>query len=506
MRRLIAGAYVPLIVVTLVAVIILAQGLTLWRSYQATWQLAVHSAENVLNTVAANIERNLTVIDLTLRGAEDAFTAEAVRNLTPEIRRMVLFDRAASARYLGALVILDRDGDLIEESGSSQRHQMNFADRDYFKAQVNGKTGTYVSAPFLSRLRDNDPSIALSRGISGRDGQFEGVVAAALRLAFFQSLLNSINLGPESVIAITRTDGTVILRSPSTDGKGNSGISVAASPVFQRMIARPGEQFSERSRLDGIDRYYLHTIIGDYPLLLSVGISPAAAMAEWTEFALISSALTIGMCILFIVLVRVLRLALRRSQEVEEQLEVLAVTDELTSLPNRRAFDLALASEMRRAARHRTSLAVLMLDVDHFKRVNDNFGHAVGDVVLARIAKEISRSIRRPGDFAARYGGEEFTVILPATETGGASFIAERMRLAIASMEPCPNEPALGKVTVSIGISVTLADPTTSGADLVARADRALYEAKGAGRNRVVIYQPDEFDNAVGATDVTLGG
>lgn len=156
MRRLIAGAYVPLIVVTLVAVIILAQGLTLWRSYQATWQLAVHSAENVLNTVAANIERNLTVIDLTLRGAEDAFTAEAVRNLTPEIRRMVLFDRAASARYLGALVILDRDGNLIEESGSSQQHQMNFADRDYFKAQVNGKTGTYVSAPFLSRLRDND--------------------------------------------------------------------------------------------------------------------------------------------------------------------------------------------------------------------------------------------------------------------------------------------------------------------------------------------------------------
>lgn len=291
------------------------------------------------------------------------------------------------------------------------------------------------------------------------------------------------------MISITRTDGIIILRSPSTDGKGNSGLSVAASPVFQRMIARPRERFSERSPVDGVDRYYLHTIIRGFPILLSVGISPAVATAEWTESALISSVLTIGMCILFIVLIRALRLALLRSQEVEEQLEVLAVTDELTSLPNRRAFDLALDSEMRRAARLRTSLAVLMLDVDHFKRVNDNFGHAAGDVVLVRIAEAISRSVRRPGDFAARYGGEEFTVILPATESGGAISIAERMRLAIASMEPCPDKPALGKVTVSIGIAVALVDPSTLGTDLVAQADRALYEAKGAGRNRVVIYQ-----------------
>ena len=255
------------------------------------------------------------------------------------------------------------------------------------------------------------------------------------------------------------------------------------------MLAEPGEQFSQRSQLDGIDRYYFHKIISGFPLLLSVGISPTAAMAEWTESALISSALTAGMCVLLIILIRALRLALMRSQEVEEQLEILAVTDELTGLPNRRAFDLALGSEMRRAARHHTSLAVLLVDVDHFKRVNDRFGHAVGDVVLARIAKEIAASIRRPGDFAARYGGEEFVVILPATEAGGASFIAERMRLAIASMDPCPAEPTLGKVTVSIGVVATFVEPASSGAELVTWADRALYAAKGAGRNSVAVHQ-----------------
>lgn len=499
MRRLIAGAYVPLIVAALVAVILLAQGLTLWRSYQATWLLAVHSAQNVLNTVAANIDRNLTVIDLSLRGAEDAFATNGVRELAPEIRQMVLFDRAASARYLGALVILDRNGNILEQSGAAQPRQINLADRDYFKAQVKGPAGNYVSAPFRSRLRENDPSIALSRRISSPDGAFEGVVAAALRVAFFQSLLDTVNLGRESAIAITRTDGTIILRSPSTDGKGNTGLNIAGSPVFQRMIAKPGEQFSQRSRLDGIDRYYLHTLIGEFPLLLSVGISPAAAMADWTESALISSALTSGMCVLLIVLFRALRLALVRSQEVEEQLEILAVTDELTGLPNRRAFDLALASELRRAARDHTSLAVLMVDVDHFKRVNDRFGHGVGDVVLARIAKEISRSIRRPGDFAARYGGEEFTVILPATEAGGASFIAERMRLAIASMDPCPIEPGLGKVTVSIGIATGSVPASSLGAELLTRADRALYEAKGAGRNRVVIWEQSAVAGAISA-------
>lgn len=492
MRRLVAGSYVPLMVAALVVVIILAQGLTLWRSYLATWSLASVSAENVLNTIAANIERNLSIIDLSVRGAVDAFGADGVRGLAPELRRSVLFDRAASARYLGQLVILDRNGDVVEASGSLQPQKINLSDRDYFKAQVNGDMGLYVSAPFRSRLRDNDPSIALSRRISGPDGSFEGVVLAALRLAFFQSLLDTINLGPESAIAITRTDGTIILRSPSTDGAGNSGLNVAASPVFREMTARPSDPFSQRSQLDGIDRYYVHTVIGQFPIFLSVGISPAAAMSEWTESALISSALTLGMCMLLIVLIRALRLALMRSQEVESQLKILAVTDELTGLPNRRAFDLALGSEMRRAARHHTSLAVLLVDVDHFKHVNDRFGHAVGDVVLARIAKEISRSIRRPGDFAARYGGEEFTVILPATEAGGASFIAERMRLAIASMDPGPNEPGLGKVTVSIGIAAGSVPASFSGAELVVRADRALYEAKGAGRNRVVIYHNDE--------------
>ncbi|WP_408647752.1 diguanylate cyclase [Xanthobacter dioxanivorans] len=142
---------------------------------------------------------------------------------------------------------------------------------------------------------------------------------------------------------------------------------------------------------------------------------------------MILSALTIAVCVLLILLIRTLHLALLHSQEVEEQLEVLAVTDQLTGLPNRRAFDLALASEMQRAARHRTPLAVLLIDVDHFKRINDRHGHGVGDVVLTRVARQLARSIRRPGDFAARYGGEEFVAIcLPPMWPGPPSSLSRR--------------------------------------------------------------------------------
>lgn len=487
MRRLVSGAYVPLAVGTLITILIAAQGLTLWRSYQTTWLLAVRSAENALNTISASISRNLSVLELSLMGAQEAIGKSDLADIPVELRQMVLFDRAASAQFLGSMLVLDRDGRIIHDSGSFPPRDGNFRDRDYFTAHTIEDKGTYLSAPFESRLRDNDPSIALSRRVSGQDGQFEGIVLAAIRIAFFKSLIDKINLGPDSVITLTRSNGIVIIRSPSTDGKGNFGASISNSPIFKRMLATPGQAFTDISVFDGVRRYYISTKIEPFPLLLSIGIATEAAMNEWAVNALTSSALTVAMCVLFILLVRALRLALLRSHEIEGQLEALAVTDALTGLPNRRAFNLAIASEMRRAARQRTPLAILLIDVDHFKSINDNYGHGVGDIVLARVASQISRSIRRPGDFAARYGGEEFAAILPSTDAEGATTIAERMRSAIEAMAPCPSQPKLERVTVSIGVSVGLVDPASPPAQIVNRADRALYEAKGGGRNRVII-------------------
>jgi two-component system cell cycle response regulator len=166
-------------------------------------------------------------------------------------------------------------------------------------------------------------------------------------------------------------------------------------------------------------------------------------------------------------------------------------TDVLTGWNNRRYLLVRLAEELARARRDKTSLVCLMLDIDHFKRVNDTWGHAAGDVVLKELAHRIESQVRA-SDVAARYGGEEFVVLLPATNVAAAEKLAERIRRAIAASPiELPNGDTV-TVTTSIGIAETGADAEIEelkvlGEALIARADVALYAAKSAGRDRVVI-------------------
>jgi diguanylate cyclase (GGDEF)-like protein len=166
-------------------------------------------------------------------------------------------------------------------------------------------------------------------------------------------------------------------------------------------------------------------------------------------------------------------------------------TDVLTGWNNRRYLSVRLVEELARARRDRSGLVCLMLDVDHFKSVNDTWGHAAGDTVLRELAQRIESQVRA-SDVAARYGGEEFVVLLPDTEVASARLLAERIRKAISAT---PFDLPSGEtvtVTASIGISEVHpdhgeADLKTVGDSLVARADVALYAAKSAGRDRVIV-------------------
>jgi len=166
-----------------------------------------------------------------------------------------------------------------------------------------------------------------------------------------------------------------------------------------------------------------------------------------------------------------------------EILEKLALTDPLTGLANRRAFQQALEAELSRVARHGRPASLLFLDLDHFKGVNDAHGHAVGDEVLAAFALVLKRGSRR-GDLAARIGGEEFAVLLPTTGVVPAGLVAERIRRAT---ETRPLGRAVSvPVTVSIGLTSTEGQAQPPAAEeLLRRADAALYRAKAEGRNRV---------------------
>jgi len=172
------------------------------------------------------------------------------------------------------------------------------------------------------------------------------------------------------------------------------------------------------------------------------------------------------------------------------ELSSLGMEDQLTGMPNRRSFDNRLAMEWGRAMRERTSLCMLMIDVDHFKAFNDTYGHQQGDVALQMVAKTIPLPLRRSSDFTARWGGEEFAVLLPNTNSEGASRVAENIRLGIENAEiPNLDGGLMQKVTVSIGVGSLIPRPKDSVDKLIAHADAALYHAKKTGRNKVCRYE-----------------
>jgi two-component system chemotaxis family response regulator WspR len=168
------------------------------------------------------------------------------------------------------------------------------------------------------------------------------------------------------------------------------------------------------------------------------------------------------------------------------ELSRLSALDGLTGLANRRRFDEVIEQECRRARREKTTLALIMTDVDFFKKYNDAYGHQGGDDCLRKVATVLEQGARRPGDLAARYGGEEFAIVLPRTTREGAEIVAEVVRRGVAELNLLHSGSTVAPhVTLSLGVAVS--ESHGDGPDaLIERADTALYEAKRAGRNRWV--------------------
>jgi len=180
-----------------------------------------------------------------------------------------------------------------------------------------------------------------------------------------------------------------------------------------------------------------------------------------------------------------------RLKALGDALRASALTDGLTGLANRRRFDQDLRIECERARRGHEDLALLLVDVDHFKRYNDRYGHVAGDACLRQVGGAIRSAIRRPADLAVRYGGEEFAVLLPQTDAAGAIAMAQRIVDAVAALELAhADSPLDGRMTVSVGWATARPDLDAAivesrGERLVEAADRLLYAAKAAGRGRV---------------------
>jgi len=184
---------------------------------------------------------------------------------------------------------------------------------------------------------------------------------------------------------------------------------------------------------------------------------------------------------------RALRESQRQLMEANIELQRLNNVDALTGASNRRHFNEYIEIEWKRAAREQTWLAVLMIDVDDFKKFNDTYGHLAGDEALRKVAEVTRKVSGRPADLAARFGGEEFAIVLPGTNLAGAQAVAERMRQSVQDLQVPHSASSVGEVlTISVGAASIIPRRNDSVVALIETADVALYRAKTSGKNRVV--------------------
>ncbi|WP_370462325.1 diguanylate cyclase domain-containing protein [Oceanimonas sp. MB9] len=187
-----------------------------------------------------------------------------------------------------------------------------------------------------------------------------------------------------------------------------------------------------------------------------------------------------------------LALANRELQQMNLSLHRLSELDELTQIANRRCFDRHFQAEWRRAQREKRSLALIMGDVDDFKRYNDEYGHQCGDECLHRVAQALAGRLHREGDMVARYGGEEFIVLLPGLSREQARQVAEQLLTTVRELNIPHRQSVHGRVTLSLGVAACVPRPDARFETLVGEADRALYRAKEQGRNRLSVRPHDD--------------
>ena len=453
------------------------------------WHRAEQEARERVDTLSRDIDRAITLYDHSIKAVREVMQRPDIWTLTPETRRMALFNSSSFAEALGAMLVLDAQGTTIADTRSANPHPINMADRDFFIAQRDHPDlGLFISRPYQSKLRQGDWSIAIGRRITDANGGFGGIVSGALRLAWFQDMFERIDIGPHGTITLFQADGRVVMQLPSPEREIDRDRSGDA--LFQRFAADASGRFTSRD--SDRERLYVFEHVGTLPLILSIGLAAEDIYAPWRRSAavigVVMAALdgaSVGICLLYAQTMRHRTVADAALQQKAIGLEIIASTDALTGLANRRAFDTTLGKEWRRAIRNGMPIALFMLDADHFKRYNDHYGHPKGDDVLRSIASCMLETLKRPTDLGARVGGEEFAGLMPETDILGAVAAAERIRQSIAGLNIAHVGNPAGYVTVSIGCAVLWPSFGDTEMSLMALADKALYGAKNAGRNRV---------------------
>lgn len=471
----------------------------LWRAHEVQLRDTEVASANLAKALGQHAydtfkEADTVLVGLVERVENDGTQADALARL-----HALMVRRVAELPQLHGLFVFDADGAWRVNSQPGATAGLNNAEREYFVYhRTHDGLAPHIGPPIRSKST-GEWIVTISRRIDQADGSFGGVVLATIRMDYFRRFYDSFDIGQKGAVFVATDTGILLLRRPfdeQTLGKDISGL-----PLFNTYLRRaPVATNTFTSRLDGVTRVNSHRRLDAYPLVVSAALSRDEALADWRDDVLFHSvaltALVGGLAVLGWRLTR--QIARRAAAETELRraraelealnatLEQLAMQDGLTGLANRRKFDLSLADEFARARREAGALALIMIDVDHFKRYNDIYGHAAGDDCLRQVGAVVAAADRRPGDLSARYGGEEMAVLLPGTDLAGALAVAEAIRAQIAALAIAHAGNSAGVVTVSAGVQAFIpVAATLTPLALIEQADRALYRAKELGRNQV---------------------
>ena len=413
---------------------------------------------------------------------------------------------------------------------------LNISDRPYFQEAL--RSHDFVLSDYLINRVQHAPGLMAALPITHADGSVDGVVLASIKMEWITEFARTVARRPGASVLVIDGSGTLIGGSP--DAAEFIGKNFAGQALARDMIKNK-EGATTVAGFDGVRRVFAYVRVPGTRARLAVGLDESVVhqgIDREISIAYVQLAL-FGMLVLLIawfggerLIVRPIRALVRtaarfgrgdlhvrasdepwlaefqplaaalddmarklasREEELRvanQHLDALANRDGLTGLANRRGFDRALERAWQNAGEHREPLALLMMDIDHFKLFNDRYGHVSGDTCLRAVAETLSLVSLDEAVLVARYGGEEFALLLPGLDISRATALADEARCAIEDLLITHAESPCGHVTVSIGVESLVPAPGQPAADLVEAADRALYAAKRRGRNAVIGYVP----------------
>lgn len=474
------------IAIVLVTTILAVAGNEIMSSRDTTYANSRREIETVNLALAHQTEQLFQTLDLALNS-----TRTELQHLSRETRSDTTFVQRLLAAHVAAVPavtnmgFIGADGMLVGHSSVTTPANRRFEDRSYFQALRDEPLDRLIiEEPLVGRV-SNLRLIFVARRVTDAKGNFLGVVVASVDTQWVIGMLRSLITFEGGSAVLFRNDARLLARFPELESA--YGRSFDNTSLFRERLAKsPTGIFKTTSVIDNKDRFVSYRRLERYPLVVNVSVDETVLIGRWR-----SSALRIGGSAFFgSLLVAALFLVIHRQlRQLETQARALrkqAHTDPLTGLPNRLLFEDRLERALAAASRKERQLAVLFIDLDKFKEVNDNLGHAAGDIVLQQAASRLSECLREM-DTVSRLGGDEFTVLLPEMEDAiDADAVAQKIVDAIAQ----PFDIGGKSVTVTCSVGIALyPDGADDAGTLVRHADFAMYTAKQAGHNCFRRYQ-----------------